>query len=214
MRRYGLSVFESLRVHLVCGFEHPAAILVYLIGKSVMDLSRCHQADACMVVLVVVPCEKRLAKDSGILNGAEAFGKLRTVLQVFELGLGDRVVVTDVGAAVGFENPRSTSSSATAFDFMLDPRSACRVNWFAAMFWLLQLCEIGRLAKAACLSVGDHPADHVAAENVDDHVQVKVGPLDRVFQLGDVPGPYLVRPSGQQFWFGHKPHVEHGACAL
>lgn len=46
---------------------------------------------------------------------------------------------------------------------------------------------------------GDHPAHDVPAVDVQDHVQIVIGPLDRAAQLGDVPGPNLVGPRGQQF---------------
>ena len=54
------------------------------------------------------------------------------------------------------------------------------------------------LGQVGGLAGGDHPADDVAAVDVEDHVQVVVGPLRRAVQLGDVPGPDLVRPGGQQ----------------
>ena len=45
---------------------------------------------------------------------------------------------------------------------------------------------------------GDHPADDVAAENVEDDVQVEVGPLGPPEELGDVPAPQLVRLRREQ----------------
>ena len=39
---------------------------------------------------------------------------------------------------------------------------------------------------------GDHPADDVSAEDVEQHVEVKVGPRLRSEQPGDVPRPDLV----------------------
>jgi hypothetical protein len=48
------------------------------------------------------------------------------------------------------------------------------------------------------LAVRDHPADDVAAEDVEDYVEVEVGPLRRAGELGDVPGPDLVRSRGEE----------------
>ena len=48
------------------------------------------------------------------------------------------------------------------------------------------------------LPVCDHPADRVAAEDVEHDVEVEVRPLGRPQQLGDVPGPGLVRRRGHQ----------------
>ena len=52
------------------------------------------------------------------------------------------------------------------------------------------------------LPVGDHPADRVAAEDVEHDVEVEVRPLRRPQQLGDVPAPGLVRRRGHQLGFG------------
>ena len=54
------------------------------------------------------------------------------------------------------------------------------------------------LGQDGGLAGGDHPADDVAAVDVQDHVQVVVGPFRRAVQLGDVPGVDLVRPGGDQ----------------
>ena len=58
------------------------------------------------------------------------------------------------------------------------------------------------LGQLRALARRDHPAHDIAAEDIKDHVQMKVGPLDRAFDLGDVPAPDLVGPGGQQFGFG------------
>lgn len=46
--------------------------------------------------------------------------------------------------------------------------------------------------EASRFSFGQHPADHIPAEDIDDHVEVKIGPLDRTQELGDIPRPYLI----------------------
>src|ERR1035441_6369376 len=48
---------------------------------------------------------------------------------------------------------------------------------------------------------GHHPADDIPAEDIEDDVKVKVGPLGGAAQLGDVPTPQLIGGGGQQFWF-------------
>ena len=55
------------------------------------------------------------------------------------------------------------------------------------------------LGQGGALLRGQQPAGHVAAEDVQEHVEVVVGPLHRAEQLGDVPGPHLVRSGRQQF---------------
>ena len=49
---------------------------------------------------------------------------------------------------------------------------------------------------------GDHPADDVAAEDVEDHIQVEAGPFGRAFEFRDVPAPDLVGRGGQEFRLG------------
>ncbi len=43
------------------------------------------------------------------------------------------------------------------------------------------------LGQRRRLSQGDHPADDVAAEDVQDDVQIVIGPRGRPLELGDVP---------------------------
>jgi len=60
-----------------------------------------------------------------------------------------------------------------------------------------QLVELDRLLVAGFfndpLSQGcgflscEHPADHIMAENVEDHIEVVVGSFDRTEELGDIP---------------------------
>ena len=51
------------------------------------------------------------------------------------------------------------------------------------------------------LSIGDAPADDPAAEDVEDDVEIEVGPLGRPHQLCDIPRPDLIWAFGQQFGF-------------
>ena len=44
----------------------------------------------------------------------------------------------------------------------------------------------------------DAPAHHAAAEDVEDDVEIEVGPFHRPHQFGDVPGPHLIWPFGQE----------------
>jgi len=54
------------------------------------------------------------------------------------------------------------------------------------------------LSKDARFSMRDHPTHHIAAEDVQDHVEVEVGPLSRPEQLSDIPGPDLVGGGSKQ----------------
>lgn len=60
-----------------------------------------------------------------------------------------------------------------------------------------QLVGLDSLLVAGCfnevLSQGcgflpcEHPADHITAEDVEDHIEVVVGSFDRTEELGDIP---------------------------
>lgn len=43
------------------------------------------------------------------------------------------------------------------------------------------------LSKRGRFPAGEHPADHIAAENVQDHIEIEVAPLDGPEKLGDIP---------------------------
>ena len=58
------------------------------------------------------------------------------------------------------------------------------------------------LGQAGAFLGGHHPAHHIAAEDVQDHVEVVIAPFDGPLQLGDVPRPALVRAGGQKFRLG------------
>ena len=57
------------------------------------------------------------------------------------------------------------------------------------------------LCKGGAFTMGHHPADHITAEDVQDDVEVKIGPLYRPFEFCDIPRPYLVRFARKQFGF-------------
>ena len=50
-------------------------------------------------------------------------------------------------------------------------------------------------------AMGDHPADNVAAEDIEHDVKVEVSPLGRPKQFSDVPAPELVGGRGEQLMF-------------
>ena len=54
------------------------------------------------------------------------------------------------------------------------------------------LGQFGRLA------VSYYPTHDTTAEDVDDDVEVKIGPFGGAFELGDLPRPHLIRCGGGQ----------------
>ena len=75
--------------------------------------------------------------------------------------------------------PRSASSSATVLEAMDVPRSAWIVSWSAATLCLRMVSAMKCSASSCGLTRGQQPAWDIAAVDVDDHVEVVVGPFLR-----------------------------------
>lgn len=95
---FGHLPHEALRVRGAGGQEHLLLGVTHRGGPPVVHGCRCHQPDASVAMLAVVPGEERLAEDTGVLDRPEPRGELRAVLQRLELGFGERIVVGDLGA--------------------------------------------------------------------------------------------------------------------
>ena len=52
------------------------------------------------------------------------------------------------------------------------------------------------------LLVGNHPADDVATEDVEDDVEIEIGPFRGTEQLGDIPAPDFVGTGREEFGLG------------
>ena len=99
-RRFWRFFDEALRVGAEGAIEGFLAGRMDRIGLAVMDLIGRHQADAGMMMVLVVPIEKAAAERLGVLDAAEALGELRLVFQGLEVAFRERVVVGGVGPAV------------------------------------------------------------------------------------------------------------------
>src|SRR5258708_5767762 len=85
--------------------------------------------------------------------------------------------------------PRSASKSAVAFgSHRTTPIGVQGKLTFRRRIFgdgVLEQCG----EQCGAFSVGDTPADDAPAEDVDDDVEVEVGPFGGSHQLGDIPGP-------------------------
>ena len=169
-----------------------------IVGQSVVDLLGGHHGDTAVVVLLVVPVEELLAERTGILCRSEPVRELRAVLERFELRFRVRVVVADIGAAVGLGDSKIRKKESHRFGSHARPAVGMHSQLaglnvlFDEAFFDQSLGQGGKFPK------GHHPADDVSAEDVQNDVKVEVGPLSRTFQLCNVPGPDLVRGGRQQ----------------
>ena len=85
---------EAFRVSVEGAIESVLARRVDSVGLTVMDLIGCHQADAGMVMLLIVPIEEAAAERLGILDAAEALWELGLVFHGFEVAFRERIVWT------------------------------------------------------------------------------------------------------------------------
>ncbi len=166
-----------------------------------MHLVRGHQPDADVVMLLIVPVEEWAAEAAGVLDAPKALGKPWLILQGFEVALGERVVVGGVRAVVrtgdaeiGQQQSRRLGLHRTAAIGMQRELTGRHVVFGDRVIEQ-------RPEQRGAFGIGDAPADHAAAEDVEDHIEIEVGPLGWSHQLGDVPGPDFVGTFGQHSGF-------------
>ena len=92
-RRYGCFAHEAFWVGLVGLRQDVLTGGMNGVGLAVMHLVGGHQADADVMVILVIPGEEAAAEGPGILDAAEAPGELRLVFQGLEMRLREGVVV-------------------------------------------------------------------------------------------------------------------------
>ena len=84
---------EAFWVGLVGAGEDLLSRGVDGVCLSVMELIGCHQADAGVVVVLIVSGEEVAAEGFGVFDAAEALGELRLIPECLEVGFRERVVV-------------------------------------------------------------------------------------------------------------------------
>jgi len=190
---------EALRVCGVGSAEHLLPGVTHRRGSPLMHGGRRHQPNAGVAMLAVVPGEEGLAEDAGVFEAAEAFREVRAILQRFELGLGEGVIVAGIGSAVRLGDPQVDEQ----------PRDGPRFHRGAAIRMQGQLPRLDLLLLAGVcdeplgqyrrLCRGDHPADHVAAEDIQNDIEVAVRPFHGAQKLAYIPGPYVIGGGRQEF---------------
>ena len=181
------------------GIERVAALRGECGRLAVVHRVRWHECDTGVTMLRVVPAEKFLAMRPCILDRAEARWEVRSVLQGFELRLGIRIVIRDVRPAVSFGDIKIDEQLRDGFG--AHAGAAVGVQGQRAGHDILFVDGIGDqlLGEFRGFPVRDHPTDNVAAENIENHVQVKARPLGWSLQFRYIPAPDFVRPHREQF---------------
>src|ERR1041385_2427907 len=154
-----------------------------------------------MTVLLVVPLEELLAEGATVLDAAEAVWEVGPVLQGSELAFGIRVVVGDVGPAVSLGDAQVGHEKGDRLGGHDPAAVGVNVELASGNLMLADGFVDEPRGQFGALAGSHHPTGDVAAEDVEDDVEIKVGPFDRPQQLGDVPAPKLVRCRGQQLRF-------------
>src|SRR6266702_4474480 len=169
---------------------------------AVMHGRRREQRETRVVMLVVVPVEEPDAEGARVLDAAEPVRELGPVLQRLELRLRVRVVVAHVRPRMSLGDSQIGEHQRHRFGGHRGAPVGVHRE-LSAPDRLLFRARLDQLLGERCrLPVRHHPAHHVTAEDVQEHVQVEVGPLRRAQELGDIPGPDLIRARREQLGLG------------
>ena len=193
------------------GVQGFSALQVERDGLAVMNGVWRQLTDAAVAANGVVPLEELSAMSAGVLDRAEARREVGSVLQGFELRFRERIVVRDVRTAVSFDDVEIDEQSGHRLG--AHAGTAVGMQGQSARIDVLLLNRIGDelLGQFRRFARSDHPADNVAAEDVEDDVEMEVTPLDWPLYFRDIPTPHFVGPDRQQFRFGIG-RVVHSGC--
>ena len=170
-------------------------------GEAVVDGLRCEVADAAVAVSGVVPEEELAAEGKGVVEAAEAVRVAGVVLECLEVALREGVVVRDVGTGEALGDAEALKLLAEGEG----RHGGASVVVEGELAGLDALAVTGLLdepgGEGGVLGVGQEPSRHAPREDVQDDVEVEVGPGRRSPELRNVPGPNLVGAGGQQLGF-------------
>ena len=96
---------ETFGVVVICDVKYALASSDDPWGAAMVQVRRRNECNAAVVVALVVPIEKSMARGSSILERAESLGHHRPIEKRPKRGLGEWVVVGDVRPAVALMDP-------------------------------------------------------------------------------------------------------------
>src|SRR5437867_3147333 len=167
------------------------------------------QPNPTMMMLMVVPLKEAACPRPRIGQAAELRGEAWSVFQRLKLRFRIRIVVRDVRPRMGLAHAQIRQQLRHA----LGRHRTAAIGVQRELIGTHAFSGAGfgdeRLGQLSRLALGDHPTDHIAAEHVQNHVQIVVGPRRAAFELGNVPAPQLSGPRGEQLWLGigRAPHL-------
>ncbi len=130
-----------------------------------------------MAVLGVIPREERPAKSDGLIDVGKAAGEPGMVLQGLELRLGERIIIGDLGATQRARDPKVGEQLRGALARHRCPTVGVQGEdlWFDALFMAGFLNQT--TGEDRVFPICHHPTDDVTAEDVEQDVEVVVGPF-------------------------------------
>ena len=168
--------------------QRDAAFFSQFPVLAVVHSVRGHHGDPAVAMHGVVPAEERPAVDPRMLDRREARREVRSILERLELRLRVRIVIGDVWPAVRLDHIEVHEERG----HRLGPhaRTAIRVQRQGPRRDTLLVHRVGDelLGELGGFTRGDHPADDVAAEDIEDDVQVKARPFGRPLEWSERPG--------------------------
>jgi hypothetical protein len=172
-------VRKTLGVLLEGGPECDGALYESLLRAARMNVARRQQANANMMVLFVVPGKEIDAVGARVFDAAESRREVRPILHRLELSLGERIVVRRFGPRVRFGNAEVGEQQGNGL--RRHRRAAVCVNGELIGLHVLPAAAVGEkaLRQQRELAVSDHPANNVAAVDVEHDVEIEVTPLAR-----------------------------------
>ena len=184
---FGTLADEPLRGAEKRGVERGLAGCVDCVGLPEVDLVGCHQADACVMMVLVIPGEEAATERAGLVDRPEPFGELWLIFQRLEVSLREGIVVRGVRPAVGFDHAE------------IGEHQGGRLGLHGATAICVQRQLVGQhgmfghgdleqgFELNGTFGMLDAPADHAATEDVENDIEVEVRPFHRPHQFGDVP---------------------------
>ena len=177
---------EAFRVGGVRGIEHAGPLLAGDFGGAVVDVGGRVKCQPGVAMLIVVPGKKywQCTRAASIeVNRPGKSGRYFSVLNCASL---NGLSLETCGRECDWVMPRSASGMPLVWRSSM---SRGRRGWSTGHGQLSAWRRSGgqHLGQRGGFAAGDHPADDVAGIDVQDHVQVVVGPFRWAEQLRYVP---------------------------
>lgn len=156
------------------------------------------QRDAPVTVHLIVPVEDPAAEVEAVVIAGESVGEVWPVLEGLELAFGEGIVVADVGSAIRLGDAEGGQELGNGVGLHIWATVAVDRELITMDAFLDERLADQSFGQMLGFPVGEHPVHDVPAVDVEDHVEVAVGPLCQPSELCDVRGPDLIRGGGHE----------------